>query len=147
MPPPIGLHIASLSLSYLVVTYKIFASKCQRMPQFHIQVQIYLLFLTLGLADLDIKQVQPQLCIRIILFPPSMSPLCDSASYFSLQKPIAQMRLPLLGGVSTECAKFWYFPTTCKVTLGQEISHCGSGISLGNCMLVPSTDTLSSLPT
>ena len=49
------------------------------------------------LADLDIKQGQPQLCIRIVLNPPSMLPLCDSASHFSLQKPIAQMRLPPSG--------------------------------------------------
>ena len=42
---------------------------------------------------------------------------------------------------------FGILPTTCEATLGQEISCYGSGIGLGNCMLVPSIDTLSSLPT
>ena len=42
---------------------------------------------------------------------------------------------------------FGILPTICDATLGQEISCCGSGIGLGNAVLVPSTNTLSSLPT
>ena len=37
--------------------------------------------------------------------------------------------------------------TTWEATLGYEISHCGSGIGLGNWIFAPSTDTPSSLPT
>ena len=50
VPPPIGLHKASLSLSS--------------------PVEICLLFLPLGLADLDIKPGQPWFHVRIVLFPP-----------------------------------------------------------------------------
>ena len=42
VPPPIRLHIVSLSLSSLVVIYKKIAAICQRMPQCHIHVLIYL---------------------------------------------------------------------------------------------------------
>ena len=38
-------------------------------------------------------------------------------------------------------------PTTCEATLEQEISHCGSDVRQSNCILVPSTNTLPSLPT
>ena len=37
--------------------------------------------------------------------------------------------------------------TNWEITLGQEIVHCGSDICLGDCMSVPSTNTISSLPT
>ena len=66
--------------------------------------------------------------------------------------------LTSIGHCSNETSPFWVepplnvlhfgiLPATCVATLGQEILHCGSGISLGNCILVPSTDTLSSLHT
>ena len=45
VPPPIGLHIPSLSVSSLIVIYKHFASKYQKMPQCHTQAPIYLVFL------------------------------------------------------------------------------------------------------
>ena len=59
---------------------------------------------------------------------------------------------------SNETSSFWVesplnvlsfgiLPTTCEATLEQEILCCGSDIGLGNYMLMPSTDTLSSLPT
>ena len=73
--PPIRLHIPSLALSSLVVIYKNCALKYQKMPWCHIPVLIYLLFLPLGLMDLDIKPGKLWLHIRTILFPPSMSPL------------------------------------------------------------------------
>ena len=40
---------------------------------------------------------------------------------------------------------FGILPTTCEATLEQKILCCVSNIGLGNCMLAPSTDTLSSL--
>ena len=42
---------------------------------------------------------------------------------------------------------FGILPTTCEATLGQDIFYTGSGSGLGNCVLVPSTNTLTSLPT
>ena len=42
---------------------------------------------------------------------------------------------------------FGILPTTWEATLGQEMLHCGSGIYLGSCVFVPSTDTIPCLPT
>ena len=91
-PPLIGLHILSCPLFSLVVSYKNFALNYWWMSQCHIQVLIYLLSLTLGLEDLDIKPGQPWLHVRTILFPCSMSPLCDFPSHSSHQMPFVQMR-------------------------------------------------------
>ena len=56
--------------------------------------------------------------------------------------PIVQMISPLLHGVSNNCAEFWHFTHYLAGHTGQKISHCGSCICLGNCMLVPSTDMI-----
>ena len=48
---------------------------------------------------------------------------------------------------SLNVLNFGILPTTCEAILGQGILCCGSDISLGKCMLMPSTDTLSSLST
>ena len=61
------------------------------------KVLVYLLFPTLGLVDLDTEPGQLWLCIRTVLFPFSMSPLCDFASHCSLQRPIVKMRPPCFG--------------------------------------------------
>ena len=98
------------TLSSLVVIYKNFILKYLRMQRCHIQVLIYLLSLTLGLVDLDIKPGHPWLCVRTILFPPSVLPLCDFASHFSLQMPISQMRPPPSGWSSPlNVLNFWHF--------------------------------------
>ena len=49
-------------------------------------------------------------------------------------------------GFSLIVLNFGILPTTCEATLGQEISCCGSDISLSDHLLVPSTDIFSSLP-
>ena len=137
--PPIGLHIASLSLSFFVVS-------CKDATVPYTSSNLYIISVT-GACRPRYQIRSTAAPCKDCLFPPSMLPLCDLASHFSLQKPIAQMRLPPLGGVSTEYAKFGHFTLYLRGYTGQEILHCGSGIGLGNCMFVPSTDTLSFLPT
>ena len=117
------------------------------MPWCHIQVLIYLLPLTLGACGPRYQPGQPWFCIKTILFHPSMSPLSDFPSHSSLQRSIAQMRLPFWVEPLLNVMNFGNLPTTWEVTLGQEILHCGSGICLGNCVSAPSTDMTSSLPT
>ena len=58
------------------------------------------------------------------------------------------LRLPPSGVDSPlNVLNFGILPTTWEATLGQEISHCGSGIDLGDFVFVPSTNTPSSLST
>ena len=106
-----------------------------------------LLFLPLGLADLDIKWGQPKPCVKNTI--PSWYvasvwfciTLLTSKAYYSNETFHFWVESPL------NVLDFGIFPTTCEATLGQEILCCGSDISLGNCMLAPSNDTLPSLPT
>ena len=51
------------------------------------------------------------------------------------------MRPPFWVESPINVLNFGILPTTWEATLGQEISHCGSGICLGNCMFAPSTHT------
>ena len=97
--PPNGLHIPAPFLSSLVTACKNFALKHWKMPWCHIQIPIYLLFLMLGIVDLDTKPGQPWLHVMTMLSSPWMSHLCDFASHSSLQMPIAQMR-PIPSGWS-----------------------------------------------
>ena len=71
------------------------------------------------------------LCITLLT---SKTHYLNNASPFWVESPLNVLNFDIL-------------PTTCEATLGQEILCCGSGICLDNCMLAPSTDTLSSLPT
>ena len=100
------------------------------------------------LLEPDIEQGQLWFHVQIILFPPAVLPVCDSASYFLSPKPFAQMiPCPFWVGSPLNVLNFGILPTTCEATLAQEIWCCGSDTGLGNCVSVPSTDRFSSLPT
>ena len=146
-PPLIRLHILSLSQSSLVVNYKCFALKYWRMPWCHIWVLIYLLSLTLGLVELDIKPGQPLVSVRTILFPPSISPLVWCCiTLFTSNAHSSNETSPFLVETPLNVLNFSILPTTSKATLGQVLLHHGSGICLGNCIFATYTDTISSLP-
>ena len=68
----------------LVAACNNFALKYWRVQWYHIQVLKYLWSLTLGLLDLNTKLGQLWLHKMTVLFPPSMSPLCNFASLSSL---------------------------------------------------------------
>ena len=86
VPLPIVLHVVSLSPSYLIVTYK----------NLHQDIK--------GFVDPDIEWAQLWICIETVIYPPTMLPLCDSASHSLPQKPIAQRRpLPSWWGFHWMC--------------------------------------------
>ena len=97
--------------------------------------------------DPDIEQGQLQLWVKTILFTPAVSPLCDCITFLTSKANCSNETSPFWVGSPLNVVIFGILPTTCKATLRQEISCCGSNISRGNCVLVPSTNTLSSLPT
>ena len=130
-----------------VVIYKNFVLKYWKMPWYHIPILIYLLSLTLGHVDLDITPGQPWLCIRTILFPPQCHCCVTLHHTLHFNAHCSNETFPFWMQSLLNMLNFGILPTTWEATLGQEISHCGSGIFLCNCMFTPSTDIMSSLPT
>ena len=76
-----------------------------------------------------------------------MSTLCDCITLFSSKVHCSNKTSPYWEASPLNVLNFGILPTTWEATVGQEISHCGSGICLGNCVFAPSTNMLSSLPT
>ena len=127
------------SPSYLVLTYKKFASKWQRMPICHIEVPIYWFFSATGICG-------PRYQMR------SAMASCKDCTIPSLNVTSVWFCITLLTSKahsSNETSPFWVesslnvlnfgiLPTACEATLREEIMHCGSDVGQGNYIFAPS---------